>query len=319
MHVRATPEQAHIVLSAMLAVASAGSAPTDADHASISAAARYIFRLKAPPDFASLAPPDDETLRMLSANSALARETASFATVMAFVDGRLDDAKLRKVLELAASLGVHDDFVDDIADLAQGRLQDATAHMIRANLESVTGKPWRTAEMQPWLLPYRTSPDALLAKRFRALLTLPHDTFGHAFAAFYARNRYAFPGEEAALNAGFAVPHDATHVLAGYDTSPRGELLTSVVTAAMHPHHAMSGHVLPVILSWHLGIPLNQVAGAAKGALDPQEFWQAWARGERISIDLFDPAWNFWSAAQQQLQTVRRDVGLEDLPPDGLP
>ena len=46
MHVRATSEQARIVLSAMLAVASAGSEPTDADRASIAAAARYIFRLK---------------------------------------------------------------------------------------------------------------------------------------------------------------------------------------------------------------------------------------------------------------------------------
>lgn len=312
MHITATPDQAQIVLSAMFAVASSGSAPTDADRASIAAAARCIFRLKAPPDLASLAPPDEETLRMLSANTELARETASFATVMAFVDGKVDEMKLRKVLELAAALGVHDDFIDDIARLAQGRLQDATAHMIRANLESVTGRPWRTAEMQPWLLPYRTRPDPALAARFRALAALPEDTFGHAFAAFYAANNYVFPGTSAALNAGFAVPHDSTHVLAGYDTSPRGELLTSVVTAAMHRRNAMSGHVLPVILSWHLGIPLNEVAGAAKGAFDPQEFWHAWARGERVAIDLFDAKWNFWSAAHQQLQAVREDVGLAD-------
>ncbi len=311
MHITATPDQARIVLSAMLAVASSGSAPSDADRASIAAAARYIFRLKAPPDFEALTPPDDETLRMLSANTELARETASFATVMAFVDGKLDEAKLRKVLDLAGALGVHDDFIDDIASLAQGRLQDATAHMIRANLESVTGRPWRTSEMEPWLLPYRKQPDATLAARFRALETLSEDTFGHAFATFYGRNNYAFPGLPAALNAGFAVPHDSTHVLAGYDTSPRGELLTSVVTAAMHPRNAMSGHVLPVILSWHLGIALNEIAGAARGALDPKEFWQAWARGERASIDLFDRTWNFWSAAQLQLEQVRRDVGLD--------
>jgi hypothetical protein len=311
MHIKATAEQARIVLAAMFAVASAGGAPTQADHASVAAAARFIFRLKTPIDVASLPEPDDETLRMLSANTELARETASFATVMAFVDGKLDDAKLRKVLALAASLGVHDDFIDDIAKLAQGRLQEATAHMIRANLESVTGRPWRTAEMEPWLLPYRLKPDAALAARFRALAALPEDTFGHAFAAFYARNNYAFPGTPAALNAGFAVPHDSTHVLAGYDTSPGGELLTSVLTAAMHRRNAMSGHVLPVILSWHLGVPMNEVAGAAKGALDPQEFWHAWARGEDVAIDLFNPAWNFWSAAQQQLQAVRRDVGLE--------
>lgn len=312
MHITATPDQARIVLSAMLAVASAGGAPSDADRAGIAAAGRFIFRLARPLDFTSLQPPDGETLRMLSANTELARETASFATVMAFVDGKLDEAKLRKVLELAAALGVHDDFIDDIARLAQGRLQDATAHMIRANLESVTGRPWRTAEMEPWLLPYKNKPDTPLAARFRALATLPEDTFGHAFAAFYARNNYDFPGLPDALNAGFAVPHDSTHVLAGYDTSPRGELMTSVVTAAMHRRNAMSGHVLPVILSWHLGIPLNEVAGAAKGALDPEEFWRAWARGERVAIDLFDPKWNFWSAAQLQLAAVRRDVGLAE-------
>jgi hypothetical protein len=314
MQVTATPNQARIILSAMLAVAAAGSEATDADRASIAAAARYIFRLKPPLDFASLAPPDEATLHTLSANTELAREAASFATVMAFVDGRIDDAKLREVLKLAAALGVHDDFIDDIARLAQGRLRDATAHMIRANLESVTGRPWRTDEMEPWLLPYRRAPDRALAARFRALASLPEETFGHAFAAFYARNNYAFPGAPAALNARFAVPHDSTHVLAGYDTSPRGELLTSVLTAAMHRRNAMSGHVLPVILSWHIGIPLNEVAGAAKGALDPQEFWHAWARGERVAIDLFDPAWNFWAAAQQELESVRKDVGLVDLP-----
>ena len=314
MHVTATPNQARIVLSAMLAVASSAGALTDADRASIAAAARYIFRLKQPVDFTSLAAPDGETLNMLSANTELARETASFATVMAFVDGRIEEAKLRKVLELATSLGVRDDFIDDIAKLAQGRLQDATAHMIRANLESVSGRPWRTAEMEPWLLPYRKTPDAALAARFRALASLSEDTFGHAFATFYAGNNYAFPGAPAALNAAFAVPHDSTHVLAGYDTSPRGELLTSVLTAAMHPRNAMSGHVLPVILSWHLGIPLNEVAGSAKGALDPEAFWQAWARGERVSIDLFNPSWNFWSATQLQLEAVRRDIGLADAP-----
>jgi ubiquinone biosynthesis protein Coq4 len=71
---------------------------------------------------------------------------------------------------------------------------------------------------------------ARLPPGFRALASLPPDTFGRAFAAFYERNKYAFPGDEAALNVGFAVPHDSTHVLADYDTSPRGEMLTSVFT-----------------------------------------------------------------------------------------
>jgi len=312
MRIPATPEQANTILVAMLAVAASGGEPTEADRASIAAAGRYIFKLDLAPDLAGLTPPGAEELRKLAADADLAEEAVSFATVMAFVDGKLDEAKLRAVLKLAAVLGVREDFVDDVTQLAQGHLRNATAHMIRANLESVTGRPWNTEDMMPWFMPYKAKPDGTLAARFRALASLPSDTFGHAFAAFYERNKYAFPGDEAALNVGFAVPHDSTHVLAGYDTSPRGELLTSVLTAAMHRSHTMSGHVLPVILSWHLGIPLNEVAGAAKGALDPEEFWRAWARGERTTVDLFDPGWDFWRAARRPIEAVRAEINLID-------
>jgi len=140
--------------------------------------------------------------------------------------------------------------------------------------------------------------------------SLPPDTFGHAFAAFYLTNKYAFPGEQSALNICFAVPHDSTHVLAAYDTSPRGELMASTLTAAMHHSEAMSGHVLPVILSWHLGIPLNEVAGAAIGALDPEAFWHAWARGEATKVDLFGHEWDFWASTKKPIAQVRAEVGL---------
>ena len=163
----------------------------------------------------------------------------------------------------------------------------------------------------PWLMP-KTKPDPALAARFHTLLGLPKETFGHAFAAFYRANKYAFPGEAEALNIAFAAPHDSSHLLAGYDTSPRGEVLASTFTAAMHRSEAMSGHVLPVIFSWHLGIPLNELAGSAKGALDPQEFWHAWARGERMKVDLFGPDWDFWAATAQPVDAVRAHIGLTD-------
>ena len=231
---------------------------------------------------------------------------------MAFVDGTLDNAKLNAVTGLAATLGVKADFVDDITEVAQGHLRSATAHMIRANLESLTGKPWNTDDAMPWLMPYKIKPDPALAARFHTLLDLPKETFGHAFAAFYRANKYAFPGEEEALNFAFAAPHDSSHLLAGYDTSPRGEVLASTFTAAMHRSEAMSGHVLPVVFSWHLGIPLNELAGSAKGALDPQEFWHAWARGERMKVDLFGPDWDFWAATAQPVDAVRARIGLTD-------
>jgi len=306
MHVQATPDQARAILKTMFAIAAVGPL-TEADRASIVAAARYIFRLDI--DASTMTAPAATDLQLLAADPALANEAVRFATVMAFVDGTLDNKKLTAVLALAAKLGVKQDFVDDVAELAQGHLHDATAHMIRANLESVIGHPVAAGD-ETWFLPYKNKADPALAARFHALANLPANSFGNAFATFYKANKYAFPGEPTALNFAFAAPHDSSHTLAGYDTTPRGELLVSTFTAAMHGKRAMAGHVLPVILSWHLGIALNDVAGAAKGALDPQEFWHAWARGEAVKVDLFDPSWDFWAATREPIGALRTKIGL---------
>jgi hypothetical protein len=311
MHIDANPAEGRTILKAMLAVAAAGPEITLADRASVVAAARYIFRIDLPADLAGLAPARPDELVALAAKPDLATEAVRFATVMAFVDGTLDHGKLEAVLALAATLGVKHDFVDDIAAVAQGHLRDATSHMVRANLESITGEPWDTDDAMPWLMPYKgANADPALADRFRALLDLPPEAFGHVFTAFYRTNGYALPDEEEALNFDFATRHDSAHLLAGYDTSPRGELLVSTFTAAMHRKEAMSGHVLPVIFSWHLGIALNELAGAAKGALDPQEFWHAWARGEQMKVDLFGPEWDFWAATREPIETVRSRIGV---------
>lgn len=310
MHIPATLEQARSTLAIMLGVAATEGPPTDADKECIAAATHYIFHLEEQFGLAGLTPLSPYRLSTLAADPDIARQAASFAAVMALMDGTLNPAKLSAVVKLAGALEVHDDFVEDLARLALGDMDEAKAHMVHANLESVTGRAWATAEMEPWLQPYDAQPDPALATRFHALERLPENTFGYAFAEFYRDNSYAYPGEPGALNIEVAVPHDSVHVLAGYDTSPRGELLTSTLTATMHRSHAMSGHVLPVILSWHLGIPLNDVAGAAHGALDPHEFFYAWARGEDTVTDVFGPDWNFWWSAIQPIDVVREIVGL---------
>jgi hypothetical protein len=73
----------------------------------------------------------------------------------------------------------------------------------------------------------------------------------------------------------------------------------------MHPRYPVSGHILPVIFSWHLGIKINDVAKSATGALDPKEFWHAWERGQAMKIDIFGPAWDFWAWVDQPLAELR--------------
>lgn len=310
MHIPATLDQARSTLAVMLGIAATEGMPADIDHATIAAATRYVFHLEPQFGLAGLIPLSPARQAELTDDPDVARQAVSFAAIMAFAGGALDQAKLSATVKLADQLGVRDDFVNDLARLALGDLKEAKDHMLCAGIESITGRAWTTAEIAPWMQPYDKQPDPALATRFHALSRLPENTFGYAFAAFYQASSYIYPGEPGAMNFEFAVRRHSTHVLAGYDTSPGGELLTSTLTATMHRSHAMSGHILPALLSWHLGNPLTAAAGSATGTFEPEEFFYAWTRGEDTTLDLLGPNWNFWAAAIQPIEAVREAVGL---------
>jgi hypothetical protein len=319
MRLVATTEQKTAILAAMKAIALTHGPEklTDIDRNSVAAAATIMLDL-APPDFDALAPfPPAKLVSLVPPGSAIASEAVRLATVMALVDGVVDDGKLEAVVRLARVLSVSEDYVGDLAAAARGHMRKAMAHMVRENMESFTGQPWSrdvTDDVAAWMLPYRgVGADPQLAARFEALGRLPANTFGRHYFAHFRDNGYAFPGEPDALNAGFAVPHDSAHVLAGYDTTPAGEILVSTFTAAMHPRHSMAAHVLPVIFSWHLGIKFNDVAKSAIGQMRPESFFVAWQRGANASVDVFAQGWDFWAATAVDLDELRARYAIAPL------
>jgi hypothetical protein len=311
----ATTGQTEAILGAMRAVAGTGGPVSDADRIALESADSYIFGHDRPFSLDTIAAVTPPALASALSGSRLADDAVKFLTVMAFVDGKLDKGKIASVLDYASALGIRGEYLDDIRIAAQDRLQEALAHMVRANMVSITGKPWE-GDVNAWLLPYTgEKADPKMAARFETLAGLDKATFGYAFWIHFKENSYAFPGDPAALNAAFSVPHDSAHVLTNYHTDPRGELLVSTFTASMHPKYPMAGHVLPVIFSWHLDIQINPVAKDAKGAMDPREFWHAWAAGAAAKVDTFSPDWNFWSHVEKPLTALRAEWSI---PPSGV-
>ena len=297
------------ILGAMRQVALAAGRPlTWADTTSLRAAAHYLLRR---PDLSdvgvlpAVAPPDlASTLR---GAPELAREAVKYLAIMALVDGSLDHGKLACVLDYARALDVEADYLTDLVEAASGHLAWATADMWRKNFDSVISRASAGLDPAAWIRPYRGSDaDPALVARYEALGALPQGTFGKALWDFDKTNGYPFPGDPQALNARFGTPHDSTHVVSGYDTSARGELLVSTFTAGMHPINPMSGHILPVIFFFHFGEQLNDVGHAGKGGLDPDEFWHAWARGAAMTVDIFDPEWDVWQWVEKDLEELRR-------------
>lgn len=311
-----TPDQALALLGAMASVARVGrdGALSDLDRAALGSAATLVLRLPEVPDLDDLDPTPPEALAASLGD--LGREALIPLVVMATVDGRVDPTAADLVRDHAAALGLSSPAVDDLEDVVHGELARARADMLRRNRESITGE-WvdDVSTYGAWMMPYEDAPDPALADRYRALGDLPEGTFGLAFASFYVANGFGFPGQAGSPTEDFTTPHDSAHVLSGYDTSVQGELLVSTFTAGMHRDQALAGHILPVILSWHLGVPLADLAGSATGALDARKLWVAWGRGDGTSGDTFSPDWDFWAATAQPLDDVRGALSVAPLDP----
>lgn len=325
MLIAATSEQGKAILGAMKRVATTdGRTPlSEAGHRSLLACARHGLGITDLPPVEALPGPSSEDLAATLSVTAdpsrrLAAAAVRFLAVTALVDGSLDKPRIDLVLDCAAALGVQERYLEQLQAAVTGRLAWALADMTRQNIRSLWDQPWNEQDdVMVLLLPYRGErADPALVSRHEALGALPEDSFGRAWWTIYKDNGYAFPGDPRGANAAFVRPHDSTHVLSGYDTSPPGEILVSTFTAGMHPRLPMEGHILPVIFSWHLGIEINQFAGSAVGALDPAGFWEAWARGSEVAVDLFAPDWDFWSVVEEPVEHLRRRYRI---PPRGAP
>ncbi len=321
----ARAHEARAVLRAMRLVATAGGTKplTDAGRRSLQAAARYVFRTTAVPSGENSLAVDDlqpiapQELASTLSDRSLAEAAVRFLAVTALVDGVLDEAKIWLVLDYAGALKVREDYLKQLEAAVSHKLGWALGDMTRQNVKSLWDQPWRDEDdIMALILPYQGDrADPALVARHEALGSLPENTFGRAYWEIYKKNGYAFPGDPRGVNAAFARPHDSTHVLSGYDTTPQGEILVSTFTAGMHPKLPMEGHILPVIFSWHLGIEINKFAGSATGALDPEKFWAAWTRGAEVAVDLFSPGWDFWAVAEEPVERVRTLYRVPPLDP----
>ena len=307
------------ILGAMRQVALAGGhALSHADTASILAAGHYLLRRPDLADISTLPAAEPADLVAILKDRALATEAVKYLAIMVMVDGVIDEAKLARVLAYSRALDVEANYLTEMVEAASGHMAWVIADMTMRNAESVVSGAWGDRpDPAEWILPYKgDKADPALVARYEALGSLPQNTFGKAIWDFDKKNGYPFPGDLAALNAGFATPHDATHIISGYDTSYRGEILVSTFTAAMHPINPMAGHILPVIFNGHLGVRFNDVATPARGGFDPDEFWHAWARGRDMTIDLFAPDWSAWDWIEHDLEELRRDWKVA---PPGVP
>jgi hypothetical protein len=324
---QATPDQAAAIAGAIAAVASAGGRdPLSALGAgTVVSACRYV--LGQPAAAGALAPGSPappatrpDALAALLSDPWEAEVATRLLAVASLADGAFDSAKVDLLLGYADALGIAGDYLHQIEMGAKGDQTTMGRDMMRENLRSVPGigwdEEWSAEDVERALAPYvEGATDPELAASYQRLADCPPGSLGRRFFDFYDAHGFAFPGDPTALNEHFATRHDSTHLLSGYNTSLQGELLVSTFTATMHEVNPMSGHIVPVIVSWHVGTQVNEVARHATGAFEPERFFVAWARGAGTTADTFEPGWALWDHADQDIEELRAQYGISPLDP----
>ena len=226
----------------------------------------------------------------------------------------------RSLERWAEALAVEDQVLVLARDLSRRSQAIATADFYRLNWIG-EGDPQQDPHFQALLEHYGAAAYALTMeadpeelRRWQALAACPQGSLGQGLWDFYQQRGFRLPGEVGAANAALA-HHDWVHLLAGYDTTPIGELeVTAFMAAASRSRGAMLGF-LGAVSIYETGLLRSVVLGVecahsltAPGALE--RVAAAIQRGAACRVDPLLEV-DYFALADQPLERIRRDWGLE--------
>ncbi len=246
--------------------------------------------------------------------------------VLEFVEHPLSERVATPVEDYARGLGVSLDLLRDARRLAHDHfawmyldLQRHSWYEEETIKESLRGR-WH--ELVRSKLAYTgIVADRAIADKWRALRDCPQPSWGKAVANFYDRHGFPFPGERHGIYE-LGARHDWIHVLAGYETTPEGELdVFAFIAASMADERGL------VLLAITLGLfqngSIRHVAGkrivnARSDTLSDEgavaRFTEALRRGNACTADVMGSV-DIFAHKDDPLDAAREQFGVVSVRP----
>ena len=255
-----------------------------------------------------------DDLPTLIVSEELKSEVLHFAALLPFLSLENEPERMALVESLGNILGQHDQVVTDLKKLAEGRKTKFVVHAFR-DIKKATGKSMLGTMVGLLKGKLHLDGDAKLLEAYQSYQSLPANTVGHQLARYYVDNQFDFPGTAGSGTSNTLFRHDFHHVLAGYPTTPLGEMCLG----AFESGHLGSSKddlmrlAVMSLLQLQLGIDLLN-SGAEdvwKNQFEPEPFFRAYERGGKVDGTVF--AWDFDipSIAEQPLAEARERYGIE--------
>jgi len=305
-------EQGMLALRALKTVALADGALSELERELLVVAAQLYGVSMDELELEALAPIDPPELEGQIAEEQDRHRLLQACMTCAMADGEASQAEYEALLALRQALAIGDQETRLFKKLVQGAVVRTRIALTRAAMQDIKpiAKELGFSGLAKMLLfgsPYRTE-DKALADKYRRLGLLPKGTVGREYWIALRSKGFGFPGEVGALPEP-AARHDLCHLLTGYDTDPRGELLVLAFTAGMRGEDSF--HMICMgMVNFHLGMKVQAVAEPTTGLFEPAAFARAIERGAAMTIDLLDPAWDVWSIMDRDMDEVRSAINL---------
>ena len=232
------------------------------------------------------------------------------------LDAEVSAAEVALLERYGTALGVEERAVHNMRQLVQGQLRLMAFDLGRRSFApAMLGEIWSREGLAGLFTFAKVAlglQDAAAAARFEALGELPADTLGRALYHQFVDNGFPYSGQKHGAPAN-ALFHDLGHVLAGYDTSPAGELQVAGFQAGYLDQDPLVMYLMIAFL-FQLGLePIAKARGvtAEKGMLDLETFQVAYRRGRAMTTNLI--GWDPWPHMERPLDEVRAELGVPAL------
>ena len=252
-----------------------------------------------------------------------ARQLIRLMVAMSLADGPPTKEQVALLSSFAAALGVEEPSVGVVRHLAKKRLLSfRLAFMRHSHVRTYLRNTYHMlGGVRPMIRAILVArgvarENAELASRFHALERLPEDTLGHQFFRHFTDEGLAFPGEKGGFPIG-ALFHDFSHVLAGYDTSPEGEMKNAAFQAGFTQDDDDFFTMLFAIVIHTAGInmtpfPMPVLLGRIGQGSLALDVLHALRRGAAMKVDLGDN-WDFWEYVDLPIEAARERLGVTPL------
>jgi hypothetical protein len=261
-------------------------------------------------------------LDQIRSDPVMRRVTVQMLALLPFLDRKVLPEKAAVVHAVADRLGVDDVGLKILRLAVKRQYRRMGFGMMRRSVAfywSPTGK----ARMRDWLDMLRIATPAVpglhglmvdkaLLARYSALARYPSDTLGHHLFRFYTERAFPLPGEPRSFPEGWA-KHEIYHIISEYETSDPGEMLNAAFSAGNTEVLCMDILML-TLLQFQAGVQVMP-GPRLEGALRPDAFFRAVARGSATNVDLLN-GWDLWTVMDLPLDELRRRFQVPPLNDD---